>query len=78
MLKINSLPGILKATESGLGVAGIPDYMVQGAKNLTKILPEVKGPTTEAYFTYPTELRHSKRIKVFKEFIQRKLSEFRY
>jgi DNA-binding transcriptional LysR family regulator len=78
VLRINSLPGILRAVESGLGIAGIPDYMVPGAKDLTKILPEVKGPTTDAYFTYPTELRHSKRIKVFKEFIQRKLSEFRY
>ena len=52
--------------------------MVQGITGLTKILPEVKGPTTDAYFTYASELRHSKRIKVFKEFIQRKLSEFRY
>ncbi len=78
VLRINSLPGMLRAVESGLGIAGIPDYMAQGVKTITKILPALKGPTAEAYFTYPTELRHSKRLKVFKEFIQRKLAEFRY
>lgn len=78
VLRINSLQGMLKAVESGLGISGIPDYMVQGMAGITQILPEVKGPTAEAYFTYPTELRHSKRLKVFREFIQRKLSEFRY
>jgi DNA-binding transcriptional LysR family regulator len=78
VLRINSLPGMLRAVESGLGIAGIPEYMVQGLKSVTKILPELKGPVAEAYFTYTSELRHSKRIKVFKEFLQRKLAEFRY
>jgi DNA-binding transcriptional LysR family regulator len=78
ILKINNLSGMLKAVESGLGIAALPDYMVQGAKDITKILPNLNGPTAEAFFTYPTELRHSKRIKVFKDFIERKLSEFKY
>jgi DNA-binding transcriptional LysR family regulator len=78
VLRINSLPGMLRAVESGLGIAGIPEYMTQGLKEITKILPELKGPVAEAYFTYTSELRHSKRIKVFKEFLQRKLAEFRY
>ncbi len=78
VFKINNLSGMMKAVESGMGIAALPDYMVQGAKGLTKILPELKGPEAEAYFTYPTELRHSKRIKVFKEFVQRKLAEYRF
>ncbi len=78
VFKINSLPGMLRAVESHLGIAALPDYMVQGASNVARILPELKGPTTDAYFTYPTELRHSKRIKVFRDFMQRKLTEFRF
>lgn len=77
VFKINNLSGMLRAVESGLGIAALPDYMVQD-KGIAKILPELKGPTAEAYFTYASELRHSKRIKVFKEFIQRKLAEFRF
>ncbi len=78
VFKVNNISGMLKAVESHLGIAALPDYMMQGVKSVTKILPELKGPSADAYFTYPTELRHSKRVKVFKEFLQRKLSEFRF
>ena len=73
--KINSLTGMFKAVESGIGIAGLPDYMVQGLPHLTKVLPELKGPPTDVYLIYSVELRNSKRIKVFKEFLIRKLAE---
>jgi DNA-binding transcriptional LysR family regulator len=73
--KVNSLVGILKAVESGIGIAGLPDYMVQGMPQISKVLPELTGPSTDVYLIYSVELRNSKRIKVFKDFIIRKLSE---
>jgi DNA-binding transcriptional LysR family regulator len=73
--KVNSLVGIMKAVESGIGIAGLPDYMVQGLPNITKVLPELKGPVTDVYLIYSLELRNSKRIKVFKDFLIRKLAE---
>lgn len=73
--KINSMIGMLKAVESGIGIAGLPDYMAQGVPGLTKVLPGLKGPVTEVYFIYSVELRNSKRIKVFRDFLQRKLAE---
>lgn len=73
--KINSLFGMLKAVEAGVGIAALPDYMVQGIPGVSKILTDLKGPVTEAYFLYPTELRNSKRINVFREFITRKINE---
>lgn len=75
LFKINSMFGILNAVTSGLGIAGLPDYMVQGLPNIAKVLPELKGPVIDVYFVYSMELRNSKRIKVFKEFLLRKLSE---
>ena len=76
--KINNLTGIAKAVEAGVGIAGLPDYIAQSMPGVSKVLPDIKGPSTEAYFIYPTELRNSKRIKVFRDFIMRKLSEFRF
>jgi DNA-binding transcriptional LysR family regulator len=73
--KINNLFGMLKAVENGIGIAGLPDYMVQGMPHLNKVLPELKGPQIEVYFMYSMELRNSKRIKVFKDYLLRKLSE---
>jgi DNA-binding transcriptional LysR family regulator len=72
--KINSLFGMLRAVKSGIGIAGLPDYMVQN-KNVSKILPEVSGPKTEVYLVYSMEMRNSKRINVFKDFLIRKLAE---
>ncbi len=39
------------------------------------ILPELKGPTIDAYFVYPEELRHSKRVAVFRDFLLGKVGD---
>lgn len=74
-LRINSLVGILHAVESGFGIAGLPDYIMQGHKNVVKVLPEAKGPEIDMYFIYPVELRNSKRINVFRDFLIKKLAQ---
>ena len=45
--------------------------------DLVRILPELAGPEVEAYFVYPEELRTSKRIAVFRDFLLRKVAEGR-
>jgi len=74
--KINSLTGMMEAVQSGLGIAGLPDYMAAGVPGITRVLPDLKRPETDLYLIYPVELRNSKRIRVFKEFIVRKLAEY--
>lgn len=73
--KINSLYGMFKAVQSSIGIAGLPDYMAKNAPGISRVLPEMNGPTTDVYFIYSVELRNSKRVRVFKEFIERKLAE---
>jgi DNA-binding transcriptional LysR family regulator len=72
---VNNVYAIFRAVESGLGLAALPDFMVQETANLVRILPELVGPETEAYFVYPEELRSSKRIAVFRDFLLRKVTE---
>ena len=45
--------------------------------DLVRVLPELTGPPIEAYFVYPEELRTSKRISVFRDFLLRKVAESR-
>lgn len=73
--KINSMFGIMKAAQSGIGIAGLPDYMAEGEQSLTRVLPELKGPATDVYLMYSMELKNSKRIRIFKDFLIRKLAE---
>jgi len=58
-----------------LGVATLPDYMVDENSPLKRILPDVEGPSFDTYFVYPEELRKSKRIAVFRDFLIRKVAE---
>ena len=74
-LRVNSIYGICRAVQSGLGIGALPHYMTISAPNLVEILPELRGPTFYAYFTYPQELRDSKRVIVFRDFLLRKIAE---
>ena len=75
ILKLNNLYGIYRAVRSGLGLAALPDYMISENSNLVKVLPELSSPAIEAYFVYPEELRQSKRVSVFRDFLLRMVAE---
>ncbi len=74
VLRVNSIYGIYRAVQSGLGIGALPDYMSRQAGNLVEILPELRGPTIDVYFVYPEELRKSKRIGVLRDFLVGKLA----
>jgi DNA-binding transcriptional LysR family regulator len=77
ILTVNNTYGMLRAIMSGLGVAALPDFVANEQTGLVRILPEINGPPNEAYFVYPEELRTSKRISVFRDFLLRKVAEGR-
>ena len=77
-LKVNNIYSTLLAVESGVGIAGLPDYMVQGHSRVTRIIPEVEGPEFDTFFVYPEELRHSKRVAIFRDFLVRKVQGERF
>ncbi len=69
MLRVNNIYGMYRAAASGLGIAALPDYMGRLADRLVPILPDREGPTYNAYFVYPEELRHSKRVAVLRDYL---------
>lgn len=75
ILRVNNVYGIYQAVRSGLGLASLPDFMQPEQMQLEPVLTELEGPVTQAYFVYPEELRHSKRITVFRDFLLRKVAE---
>jgi DNA-binding transcriptional LysR family regulator len=77
ILAVNNTYGKLRAVNSGLGLASLPDFVAAENSDLVRVLPELSGPPNEAYFVYPEELRSSKRISVFRDFLLRKVTESR-
>jgi DNA-binding transcriptional LysR family regulator len=75
VLDVNSMYAILLAIRSGVGIGAVPDYAVTENPDLVRILTELKGPKIDVYFVYPEELRNSKRVAVFRDFLLARLSE---
>lgn len=77
-LAVNNVYGIYRAVQSGLGIGALPYYMSNEAADLVEILPELQAPAFDAFFVYPEELRHSKRIAVVRDFLVQEIAEDEY
>jgi len=77
-LQVNNIYGLLLSVESGLGIASLPDYMITEKNNLRRLLPEVQGPTFDTFFVYPEELRNTKRVTVFRDFLEGEVRRWRF
>ena len=75
LLEVNSTQAVLLAIRSGLGIGALPDYVVNENPDLVRILPELKAPKVDVFFVYPEELRNSKRVAVFRDFLLARLAE---
>lgn len=69
VLRIDNLYGLKQAVQAGIGIAMLPDYLVGHSTRLTPLLHDVKTPSFDTYFVYTEELRHSKRVAVFRDFL---------
>jgi len=78
VMKVNSIYGLLLAVQSGVGLAALPDYITVSAQNIVKVLPQIEGPKTEAYFVYPQSLKNVARIIAFRNFLYSKVSKWEF
>jgi len=78
IMKVNSVYGLLLAVQSGVGLAALPDYLTVKQPNTVKVLPQIEGPFTEAYFVYPESLKNQARLKSFRNFLYSKISEWEF
>ena len=78
IMKVNSVYGLLLAVQSGVGLAALPDYITISVPNIVKVLPQIEGPKTEAYFVYPQSLRNTARVIAFRNFLYSKVSKWEF
>ena len=75
LLEVNSLGAMAIAIKSGLGIGALPNWMVDEISGLVRLLPELKAPKVDVFFVYPEELRNSKRVAVFRDYLLARLQE---
>ena len=49
--------------------------MSEELDGLVPLLPDLKAPKVDVFFVYPEELRNSKRVAVFRDFLLARLHE---
>ena len=66
---INNVLGLLRACQRGLGIALLPDYLVEENGGLVQLFGDEDSPLLEAYFVYPEELKSVARVQAFRDFL---------
>ncbi len=77
VLYISNMYGVMRAIAAGAGIGALPDYMKTTKNNLVPILPEANTPKATIYFTYPSELKGSKKIEALRDFLVREVNKER-
>ena len=72
---MNSIQAMLLAIRAGVGIGALPDFAVSENPDLVQVLTDLKGPKVDVFFVYPEELRNSKRVAVFRDFLLARLAE---
>lgn len=66
---VNNYFGVLQAVVNHLGIGLLPDYLTEDFPSLIRVLPDVESAEVPVFLAYPEELRQSKRITAFRDFI---------
>ena len=75
IMMVNNYFGILQAVLHGFGIGALPDYLTLDFPELVTVLPENVSDAVPVFLAYPEELRNSKRVNAFRDFVIREMAE---
>ena len=73
-LTVNNYFGVLQGVLAGLGIGVLPDYVIADFPAMVRVLPQVESADIPVFLAYPEELRSSKRISAFRDFVLEELA----
>ena len=74
---VNNYFGVLQAVVNNLGIGVLPDYLTEDFPHLVRVLPGVESAEVPVFLAYPEELRHSKRVSAFRDFVLEEVIAYR-
>ncbi len=72
-LTVNNYFGVLQGVMNNLGIGVLPDYLTEDFPDLVRVLPDLESGEVPVFLAYPEELRQSKRIAAFRDFVQEEI-----
>lgn len=76
-LTVNNYFGVLQGVLNHLGIGVLPDYITEDFPFLIRVLPEIESSEVPVFLAYPEELRHSKRVAAFRDFVSDEIMTYR-
>lgn len=76
-LTINNYFGVLQAVLHDTGIGVLPDYVTDEVTELVRVLPEEESKEIPVFLAFPEELRHSKRVQAFRDFVLEEIKHHR-
>ncbi|MBY0383382.1 MAG: substrate binding domain-containing protein, partial [Xanthobacteraceae bacterium] len=70
--RVNNVIGLVRACQHGIGIAALPDYLIDESNRLLQLFGEEDSIELDTYFVYPEELKNVARVQVFRDFIVNK------
>ncbi|KZX97491.1 MULTISPECIES: LysR family transcriptional regulator [unclassified Sulfitobacter] len=77
LLTVNNYFGVLQGVLHNLGIGVLPDYLLQDFPELVQVLPDIESADVPVFLAYPEELRQSKRVAAFRDFVQEEIIMYR-
>lgn len=68
-LEVNNVSAMKNAAQRGVGIALLPDYVVDKEPGLVQLPVEESVPSFDTYFVYTEDLRNSARVRAFRDFL---------
>ncbi|WEF23342.1 LysR family transcriptional regulator [Paracoccus sp. S3-43] len=76
-LTVNNYFGVLQGVLAHLGIGVLPDYLTADHKGLVRVLPAVDSGEVPVFLAYPEELRQTRRVAVFRDFVLEEIQDYR-
>ena len=77
LFTVNNYFGVLQGVINDLGIGVLPDYLTEDFPSLIRVLPDLQSGEVPVFLAYPEELRQSKRIGAFRDFVQEEIFNHR-
>lgn len=77
-LKVNNLVAMKRAVQQGIGIAVLPDYIIGPNSGLVQLSTDFDLPGFDTFLTYAEEMRETKRVMAFRDFIIQKARDWNF
>ena len=76
-LTVNNYFGVLQGVLNHIGIGILPDYLTLDFPGIELVLPDVQSVEVPVFLAYPEELRSSRRVTAFRDFVQEEILAYR-